>query len=51
MDQSQINVPKARKKRKANGLNTSTEDEQPSKPRKRKSKFFLLHFKKCHPSI
>lgn len=41
MDPPEPNVLKGRKKRKANGVNTSTEDDQPNKPRKRKSMFDL----------
>jgi hypothetical protein len=37
-DQPPLNVPKSRKKRKANDLNTSFEDDQPTKSRKRKKK-------------
>lgn len=44
MDPSPLNVPKPRKKRKGNDLNTSFEDDLPPKARKRKSTLINLSF-------
>ena len=41
---SNVKVPKSRKKRKPNDLNTSFEDDAPTKPRKRKSMLYKIHY-------
>jgi hypothetical protein len=41
-DQPLLNVPKSKKKRKGNDSNTSLDDDQPAKSRKRKSKFLNI---------
>jgi hypothetical protein len=41
---SNVKVPKSRKKRKPNDLNTSFEDDVPTKARKRKSMSYKIHY-------